>query len=147
MHRNAEEKALRPPKVSHYKPQDEISSSSINGSERPGSEAEGQFGFHVAPEFTTLVGTDRRYIEVSDSFCQLLGYQQNELIGKTYDEVNVSGTNDIPTVFRLFIKNGYMHGLWMLVHRRGTPILVKYESWVRPDCQIQSNMELVKRLI
>ena len=136
-----------PPKVSHHQAQGEISSSSSNGSEQPGSEAEGQFGSHVAPEFTTVVGTDRRYIEVSDSFCQLLGYQRNELIGKTYDEVSASGTNDIPAVFRLFIKNGYMYGLWMLVHRRGTPILVKYESWVRPDCQIQSNMELVRRLI
>ena len=142
------EKSYSPSKVSLYEPQGPISSSSSNRSEQePGNKAEGQFGFHVAPEFTTVVGTDRRYVEVSDSFCQLLGYQRNELIGKTYDEMSASGTNDISTVFRLFIKNGYMHGLWMLVHRRGNPILVKYESWVRPDCQIQSNMELVRRLI
>jgi hypothetical protein len=27
-------------------------------------------------------------------------------------------------------KNGYMHGLWMLVHRTGTRILVRYESMI-----------------
>jgi PAS domain S-box-containing protein len=135
-----------PPQVSRHKGQDEIPSSSGSGSEGPG-EVEGQFGSHVAPDFTTVVDTERRYIEVSDSFCQLLGYRRDDLIGKTYDEVSAPGTNDIPTVYRLFIKNGYMHGLWMLIHRRGTPILVRYEAWVRPDCQIQSNMELVRRLI
>ena len=142
-----EKKPYTPPQVLHSKFQSEMPNSLSSGSEEPRSEIGGRFGSHVAPEFTTVVGTDRRYIEVSDSFCQLLGYQRKELIGKTYDEVSAPGTNDIPAVFRLFIKNGYMYGLWMLVHRRGTPIVVKYESWVRPDCQIQSNMELVKRLI
>jgi hypothetical protein len=80
----------------------------------------------VAPDYTTVVDTERQ-----------------ELIGKTYDELSAAGTNDIPIVFELFAKNGYMHGLWMLVHRTGARILVRYESWVRPDCQIQSNMELV----
>jgi PAS domain S-box-containing protein len=135
-----------PPKVVRHNFQGEMPGSSNSGSEGR-CELEGQFGFHVAPDFTTVVDTDRRYLEVSDSFCQLVGYRRDELIGKTYDEISASGTNDIPTVFRLFIRNGYMHGLWMLVHRRGTPILVRYEAWVRPDCQIQSNMELVRRLI
>jgi PAS domain S-box-containing protein len=111
------------------------------------SEVEVQFGLQVAPDYTTVVDTNRRYVEVSDSFCRLVGYRREDLIGKRYDEISASGTNDIPTVFQLFIKNGYMHGLWMLVHRRGTPILVRYEAWVRSDCQIQSNMELVRRLI
>jgi PAS domain S-box-containing protein len=102
---------------------------------------------HVPPDYTAVVDMDRRYIEVSDSFCDLVGYQREELIGKTYDEITAPSTNDIPIVFGLFVKNGYMHGLWMLVHRRGTHILVRYEAWMRPDCQIQSNMELVRRLI
>jgi hypothetical protein len=31
----------------------------------------------------------------------------------------------------------------MLRHRDGTPILVRYEAWVRPDCFIESRMQLV----
>ena len=129
-------KPYAPPQVLRYESQAKMP-----------SEVEGQLGFHVAPDFTTVVDTDRRYIEVSDSFCELLGYRRDDLLGKTYDEFSAPATNDIPTVFHLFIRNGYMHGLWMLLHRRGTPILVRYEAWVRPDCQIQSNMELVRRLI
>jgi hypothetical protein len=36
-----------------------------------------------------------------------------------------------------------MHGLWMLVHRTGTRILVRYDAWIRSDSKIESNMELV----
>ena len=140
-------KPYTPPQVFRHKPQGEMPGSLGSGSNGTRSEVEGQFGLHVAPDFTTVVDTNRRYVEVSDSFCRLLGYRREDLIGKRYDEISASGTNDIPTVYRLFIKNGYMHGLWMLLHRRGTPILVRYEAWMRPDCRIQSNMEVVRRLI
>jgi PAS domain S-box-containing protein len=106
-------------------------------------EATGQDTSTVRPVYTTLIDGDRRYVEVSDSFCELVGYTREELIGKRYDDLTAPGTNDVPTVFRLFVRNGYMHGLWMLKHRIGTPILVRYESWVRSDCLIEGKMELV----
>jgi hypothetical protein len=65
------------------------------------------------------------------------------LIGRRFDDLTAPGTNDIPIVFRLFMSLGYMHGLWMLVDRTGTTILVRYESSVRSDCYIESKMELV----
>lgn len=97
----------------------------------------------VKAEFITVVNSDRKFVEVSESFCRLLGYQREELIGKPYDDVTAPNTNDIPTVFRLFSEMGYMHGLWMLASRRGTYILVRYESWIRPDSHIEGHMELV----
>jgi PAS domain S-box-containing protein len=97
----------------------------------------------VKAEFVTAVNSDRKFVEVSESFCRLLGYRREELIGKLYDEVTAPNTNDIPTVFRLFSEMGYMHGLWMLASRRGTHILVRYESWIRPDSYIEGHMELV----
>jgi PAS domain S-box-containing protein len=97
----------------------------------------------VKPEFITIVNSDRKFVEVSESFCRLLGYRREELIGKPYDDVTAPNTNDIPTVFRLFSEIGYMHGLWMLASRRGTHILVRYESWIRPDSYIEGHMELV----
>jgi PAS domain S-box-containing protein len=146
----AKKKSYAPPKFSRYDSSREIPTEFRSAAEALRNEAEGPFilqgapvTLQVAPDYTTVVDTNRRYIEVSDSFCQLVGYGREDLIGKTYDEVSAPSTNDIPTVFRLFIKNGYMHGLWMLVHRSGNRVLVRYEAWVRPDCQIQSNMELV----
>jgi PAS domain S-box-containing protein len=97
----------------------------------------------VKPEFITIVNSDRKFVEVSESFCRLLGYRREELIGKPYDDVTAPNTNDIPTVFRLFSEIGYMHGLWMLASRRGTHILVRYESWIRPDSYIEGHMELL----
>ena len=97
----------------------------------------------VKAEFITIVNSDRKFVEVSESFCRLLGYRREELIGKPYDDVTAPNTNDIPTVFRLFSEMGYMHGLWMLASRRGTRILVRYESWIRPDSYIEGHMELL----
>jgi PAS domain S-box-containing protein len=97
----------------------------------------------VKPEFITVVDSDRKFVQVSESFCRLLGYRPEELIGKPYDEVTAPNTNDIPTVFRLFTEMGYMHGLWLLASRHGTRVLVRYESWIRPDSYIEGHMELV----
>jgi PAS domain S-box-containing protein len=100
----------------------------------------------IRADYMTVVDCERRYIDVSDSFCELVGYKREELLGKKYDELTAPDTNDVHTIFRLFIRDGYMHGLWILVHRTGERILVRYDSWVRPDCLIQSNMELVTHL-
>jgi PAS domain S-box-containing protein len=97
----------------------------------------------VKPEFVTIVDCDRRFVQVSDNFCQLLGYRREELIGKPYDDVTAPNTNDIQTVFNLFAELGYMHGLWMLASRRGTRVLVRYESWIRPDSYIEGRMEAI----
>ncbi len=99
--------------------------------------------FEVKPRYVTVVDSDRRYVEVSDSFCQLVGYQREELVGMRSDDLTAPNTNDIPTVFGLFQKLGYMHGLWMLVGREGTRILVRYEAWLRPDSYIEGHMEVV----
>ncbi len=98
--------------------------------------------FEVEPQYVTVVDSDRRYVEVSDSFCQLVGYQREELVGKRYDDLTAPNTNDIPTVFDLFQKLGYMHGLWLLVSHEGTRILVRYEAWLRPDSYIEGHMEV-----
>jgi PAS domain S-box-containing protein len=99
--------------------------------------AQAKYGAQVAADYTTVVDGNRRYVEVSDSFCELVGYGREELIGKLYDELTAPSTNNIPVVFELFARTGYMHGLWILQHRSGSRIVVRYEAWVRPDCKIQ----------
>jgi len=110
---------------------------------REGNGANSSSLCEVKPEFVTVVDSDRRFVQVSDSFCHLLGYRREELIGKPYDDVTAPNTNDIQTVFNLFATLGYMHGLWMLSSRRGTHVLVRYESWIRPDSYIEGHMETI----
>jgi PAS domain-containing protein len=100
----------------------------------------------VAPIYTTVVDSDRKYVWASDSFCELLGYKIEELIGKRYDEVTAANTSDIPVTSSMFKKLGYMHGLWMLVHRTGERILIRYEAWLRADSLVESNIEVVDHL-
>jgi PAS domain S-box-containing protein len=131
------------PKLIRYESDDEIPSSfrSFAQSFRKGAQA--KYGAQVAPDYTVVIDADRKYVEVSDSFCELLGYPREQLIGKRFDVVTAPRTNNIPVVFGLFARTGYMHGLWMLLTRTGARIVVRYEAWVRPDCQIQKIMELV----
>ena len=65
------------------------------------------------------------------------------MLGKQYDEITAPPTTDIPTIFDLFKRRGYMQGLWILVHRTGQRILISYEAWVRPDSFIESKIEVV----
>lgn len=97
----------------------------------------------VASEYRTVIDMDRRYVYVSDAFCRLVGYTREELIGARYDDLTAPETNDLRTVFNLFCQLEYMHGLWMLVARSGARILVRYESWIRPDRLIEGRMQLV----
>jgi PAS domain S-box-containing protein len=138
-----ERKSYHLPKLSRDKSDDEIPSGFGTFSQAFRERAQAKYGARVAPDYTTVVDGDRRYVEVSDSFCELVGYPREELIGKRYDDLTAYDTNNIPVVFELFARTGYMHGLWMLVNRGGHRIVVRYEAWVRPDCKIQGVMELV----
>ncbi len=117
--------------------------------ENPGSSmsqgAEGKSALEaiVADDYRTVIDMDRRYVYVSDEFCKLVGYSREELVGTRYDDLSAPDTNDLRTVFNLFCQLEYMHGLWMLVARSGARILVRYESWLRPDRLIEAHMQMV----
>ena len=98
----------------------------------------------VKPAFTTVVDNTRMFVDVSESFCELVGYKRAELLGTRYDHLTAQNTTDIPATYNLFTKLGYMHGLWVLLHRTGYRILVRYESWLRSDTHIESNIEVVQ---
>jgi PAS domain S-box-containing protein len=99
-----------------------------------------------AAAITTVVDADRRYVQVSNAFCELICYKTEELIGKRYDEITAAPTSDIPAIFDLFKKRGHMQGIWTLVHRTGQQILIRYEAWIRPDSFIESSIEVVNQL-
>jgi PAS domain S-box-containing protein len=104
-------------------------------------------GANIPPTYTTVVDQDRKYVHVSESFSELVGYKGDELLGTRYDHLTVPNTTDISTTFTVFSKLGYMHGLWMLNHRTGHRILIRYEAWMRPDKNIQSNIEVVQTIL
>src|SRR5258708_17547832 len=74
-------------------------------------------GPRVAPIYTTVVGSDRKFVWASDNFCELLGYKIDELIGRPYDDVTASTTSDIPATSRIATTLVYIHRFWDLIPR------------------------------
>jgi PAS domain S-box-containing protein len=96
---------------------------------------------------TTVVDKNRKYVEVSEEFCKLVGYKAEELIGTSYDRLTVPNTADISTTYNLFTRLGYMHGLWMLAHRTGYRIVIRYEAWLQPDTNTHRISNLRKTIL
>lgn len=138
-------KAYTPPRVTRHKNEAEYPewTKSTVQLVRQGVELNSSLLSGVDRHYIAIIDSERKYIQVSDNFCQLTGYTKQELIGKRIDDLTAADTNDVKTVFDLFSRLGYMHGLWMLVARKGTRILVRYESWIRPDSFIEGHMEVV----
>ena len=97
----------------------------------------------AAPNCTILIGKDNRYLEVSDGFCRLVGYTREELLCMKLENLAAPGTADITTAFNPSMADGCAHGLWLLVSREGTRILVRFESRVRSDLLMQTQLELI----
>jgi PAS domain S-box-containing protein len=91
----------------------------------------------------TLANSRGRSVEVSPSFCKLLGYSEGELVGRLYNDVTVPGTNHIPITWQLFTKTGYLFGIWVFAHRRGTKLFVRFEAFAREDGLYETHMELL----
>ena len=97
----------------------------------------------VTRECVTVINARRRFVEVSPSFCKLLGYSEDELIGKLYDDFTVPGTNHIPITWQLFMKSGYLFGIWVFAHKSGTKLFVRFEAFARADGLYETHMDLL----
>ena len=93
---------------------------------------------------TILIGKDNSYAEVSDGFCKLVGYSREELLRMKLEDLAAPGTAEITTAFNPSKATGCAQGLWLLVSREGTRILVRYESRFRSDdLLMQTQLELI----
>ena len=91
-----------------------------------------------------LVGKENNYVEVSDGFCRLVGYSRAELLRMKLEDLAAPGTAEITTAFNPSKATGCAHGLWLLVSREGTRVLVRYESRIRSDdLLMQTQLELI----
>ena len=61
----------------------------------------------------TVVNAQRKFIEVSPSFCKLLGYPREELVGKLFDDFTVPYTVNIVILWRLIEWTQRMVGIWV----------------------------------
>lgn len=89
--------------------------------------------------YVASVDAERRYVDVTDGVCELLGYSREELLQMRIDDVTLPGTADVPSMFSTYRRKGSQKGRFVLRHRSGKPIPIRYHSIVFPDgCMVAS---------
>jgi|ERR1700694_5939853 len=98
---------------------------------------------HQHPElngkYLIYADKSRQLVEMTDHVCQLLGYQRTRLIGRTIEDISHVHYQQVEQMFHTFLEDGSLAGDYVLRHRSGKPIKVKYEARVFEDgCMISS---------
>ena len=88
----------------------------------------------LGSEYVVIADKDRHYLFVSDAVCDLLGFRRGELIGRQIEEItHGKKIVDVEEQFEDFRKTGHMEGEFVLRHRSGKPIPIRYSARVQPD--------------
>jgi len=88
----------------------------------------------LADQCVVVVDKDRHYTFVSDCACALLGYSRAELIGRQIEEISLERSEEeVQAQFQQFVREGTMHGEFVLRARSGKPIPIRYSARVQSD--------------
>jgi CheY-like chemotaxis protein len=83
-------------------------------------------------EYVVFADESRRYLDCSDGVCRLLGYSRSEMLEKTIDSLSYSPER-AAGLFEQYRRDGKLSGEYVLVHKNGRPVSIRYESHVFPD--------------
>jgi PAS domain S-box-containing protein len=96
-----------------------------------------RYRHHVHPELegdcVVFVDQDRRYVEASVKACELIGYERTELIGKRIDDVSAPDSDSVQRQFDQYVKDKEQEGVFVLKHKNGRTVPIRYLALVLPD--------------
>jgi PAS domain S-box-containing protein len=84
-------------------------------------------------DIIAVVSPERRYIEVSDGLCKLVGYSKEELLRMTIDALTHPSVGNTPELFEQFVRDGFQEGNFVLQHKSGAAVPIRYRAKVLPD--------------
>lgn len=91
---------------------------------------------HSHPElqnqYVVFADSSRRYVDCSDGVCELLGYRRMDLMGMGIDDISYRPEN-VPPLFRKFREHGALEGEYVLRHKEGSPVRIRYHALAFPD--------------
>jgi PAS domain S-box-containing protein len=88
----------------------------------------------VSGEYVVFVDANRKYVDVTEGVCSLLGYSRAELLGKTIDDITAPELRgSVSATFQEYVNAGSLSGQFLLVARDGRKVAIRYESKVFPD--------------
>ncbi len=101
---------------------------------------------HRHPElqghYVAFADSERRYVEVTEGFCTLLGYTRDELLTMKIDDVAASAP--VPELFADYVSKGEQKGSIVLRRKDGATIKVLYHARVYPAGCMVSRIEPIE---
>ena len=84
--------------------------------------------------YVAFVDEQRRYLDVTDGVCELLGYSRSELLNMRIDDVTAPTLRSkAPPLFQQYLADGLQRGSYTLLHRNGDEIPITYIARAFPD--------------
>ncbi|MDP9159453.1 MAG: response regulator [Acidobacteriota bacterium] len=83
-------------------------------------------------EYVIFANASRRYLDCSDGVCKLLGYSRLEILEKTVDDLSYH-PDRAAEIFEKYLKRGQQDGEYVLRHKNGRPVPIRYVAHIFPD--------------
>lgn len=92
---------------------------------------------HLHPELQTakyvvFVDASGCYTDCSDEVSELVGYNRSELLNLKIDDLSFDKSR-VPPLFEKYKRERSQNGEYILQHKNGTPLLIRYYAWVFDD--------------
>jgi PAS domain S-box-containing protein len=85
----------------------------------------------ILPPAHVEVDAARRYVDVDDAACELLGYSRDELLQMKIDDISAPSGAHVPPMFQLYSDKGELHGIFALRRKDGEVLRIRFESAIR----------------
>ena len=83
-------------------------------------------------EFAVFINASRKYVDCTDGVCRLLGYQRSEMLANTIEDVSFHEA-EVSKLFAEYLRRGGLDGEFVLRHKNGKPIPIRYRAFVFAD--------------
>jgi PAS domain-containing protein len=83
-------------------------------------------------EFVAFIDSGRRYVDISEGVCELLGYDRAEMLARTINDVSFH-EDEVSRLFAEYLQRGQLDGEYVLRNKSGMPVPIRYRAFVFAD--------------
>jgi PAS fold len=94
-------------------------------------------------EFAVFTDSSRRYVDCTEGVCRLLGYERSEMLARSIENVSFHDA-EVSKQFAEYLRRGKMDGEFVLRHKSGDPIPIRYRAFVFDDGCIAAVWDPIK---
>jgi PAS domain S-box-containing protein len=84
----------------------------------------------IDPPALVEVNEQRKYVQVNDSTCRLLGYSREELLQMRIDDVSYPSGAHVSPMFEHYRSEGAMRGVFAVKTKQGEVLWIRYKSYI-----------------